>query len=47
MALCFAYSYNRIFNWKVGLVNSARQSYLHVLSYKQEIEYEIKTKMRE
>ena len=47
MALCPAHSYNHMFNWKEGFVNSARQSSLHVLGYKQEMEYEIKTKMRE
>jgi len=47
MALCRAHSYNRIFNWTVGFVNSARKSSLHVLGYKREVEYEIKTKMRE
>ena len=47
MALCLAHSNNHIFNWKLGFVNSARQSSLRVLGYKQEKEYEIKTKMRE
>jgi hypothetical protein len=46
MALCLAHSYNHIFNWKVGFMNSARQTSLHVLGYKQEMEFEIKTKMR-